>query len=178
MLPPAVCARGAIASLLPTLLCSRVHPATVRLLAGEPVRARVPVDGIEALRKAAAPWEQPPEHELPEELMGPWELQCSVSGVGAMWVELGENGDCSCSSRIGKGRRWSAERQAGGLFRVRFVLLDKLSRPLRWEGLVQSDDTRGLIVNGEVRGPPKRGASVEQKVNGVVMGEFSGWKLA
>ena len=66
--------------------------------------------------------------------MGPWELQSSVSGYGTLWVELDETGRCSCSSRIGTGRRWSATRQTGDVWRVRFVILDKV------RGRVHKDD--------------------------------------
>ena len=127
---------------------------------------------------AAQRWEQFADGEQPEELMGPWELQCTLSGAGAMWVELGENGDCSCAARVGKGRQWSARKLPGDAWAVRFVVLDKLSRPLRWEGQVRPDDVRGMVVSGDVRGPPKRGASKADTVNGVVVAEFGGYKLS
>ena len=53
----------------------------------------------------------------------------------------------------------------------------QLSRQLRWEGLVRPDDVRGLVLSGEVRGPPKRGASAAEIKTGVVMGEFAGYQV-
>ena len=105
-------------------------------------------------------WEQPPLHKLPEELMGPWELKCSVSGVGAMWVELDENGRCSCSAKVGKGRRWSAT-QVDGYWRLRFVLLDKLSRPLR--GRVSSSPTTRAAPSSAAKCAAHRSAAPRRK---------------
>ena len=124
-------------------------------------------------------WEQPPDFELPAELMGPWELQCSMPGMGSMWVELHEEGECSCSSRVGKGRRWSANPtdKGGEKWRVRFVLLDKLSRQMRWSGEVRRDELKGLVMSGEVLGPPRLGASQAEVASGVVVGEFGGYQL-
>lgn len=167
-----VASRSAIMS----LLCAR-HPGTQRLSESQPARARMPMVIEDFRAPSDMLWEQPPEHVLPEELLGPWELRCSISGMSSIWVEFGEAGDCSCSSSIGKGRKWSAEPQRGGAWRVRFVLLDKLSRQLRWEGTVRCDELRGLVVTGTVRGPPKRGASPAEIANGVVIGEFGGFRL-
>jgi len=119
-------------------------------------------------------WEQSQPSDLPEELMGPWELQCTVSGMSHMWVEFGEEGQCSCSAKVGKGRRWSATRGEGDVWRVRFVLLDKLSRPLHWEGFVEREETRGTIITGDVRGPPKARSDT---MTAVVIGKFRGYKL-
>ena len=116
--------------------------------------------------------------ECPEELMGPWELKCTISGFGDIWVELGEEGECSCSSKIGKGRSWSAEEKKRGQYDLKFELADKMSRPLRFEGGVRKDDVRGLVVSGMVRGPPKlRQATEAERKRGVDVGEFSGYKL-
>ena len=125
-------------------------------------------------------WEQPGDFQLPEDLMGPWELQCTMPGMGSMWVELHESGECSCSSRVGKGRRWSAVpkgKTPGEAWLVRFVLLDKLSRQMRWSGEVRRDELKGLVISGEVLGPPRLGASKEEVASGVVVGEFGGFQL-
>ena len=153
---------SSVAALLPTLLLTR-HPAS-RMIA-------------EPLGAPPLLWEQTPEGELPEELMGPWELKCTLPGAGDMWIELGEDGDCGVSSKLGKGRRWSAEPQRGGGWRVRFVILDKLSRQMRWEGSVRKDEVRGAVMSGKVRGPPKHGASAAQIATGVIVGEFDGYQL-
>ena len=42
---------------------------------------------------------------------------------------------------------------------------------------VRPDDVRGLVLSGEVRGPPKRGASAAEIKTGVVMGEFAGYQV-
>lgn len=118
-------------------------------------------------------WEQPEEHQLPEELMGPWELRSTLSGFESMWVDLDESGECSCSTRVGKGRRWSALQQPGGAWRLRFVVLDRLSRPLRWECQVVPDDVRGRVLRGIISGPPKRGSGAPDAA--VKVGEFHGW---
>ena len=132
--------------------------------AGEDVAAAAIFGGAVVTRRPWLVLRPPPEHELPEELMGPWELQSTVSGYGKMWVECGELGDCGCSPSIGKGRKWSALRQPGGAWRLRFVPLDKLSRPVCWEADVRPDDIRGLLVSGSVMGAPKRGSRGEPVV--------------
>lgn len=163
---------SAFGAVLPTLLLSAPRHAAIGLVA-EPLSTdpyRPPPSKL---------WEQPADFVVPEELMGPWEVQCTMSGYGAMWIELCEDGACKCSAKIGKGRQWSATPIAGGQWRVRFVLLDKLSRSLRWEATVQPDDTRGMVITGEVRGPPKRKAASKAEIeHGVVVGEFSGYHLA
>ena len=117
------------------------------------------------------------ESEQPEELMGPWELKCSVSGMESMWVQLEEEGILSCSSKVGKGCDWSAKKQKRG-YKLSFRLNDKMSRPINFIGEVTPDDTRGLVVDGEVRGAPKlRGATAAERERGVVIGEFSGYML-
>lgn len=173
-------ARASLAAVLPLLATPPPYHRhlPVQLVAPEPLRSSTSIRLDPSLtgRGTAPPqfWEQPPEHELPEELMGPWELQCDMSGYGAMWVELHETGKCSCTSRIGKGRKWSAvPTQPAGNWRLRFVLLDKLSRQLRWEGEVRPDDTRGVVVSGSIYGPPKRGSKAEA----VVVGTFEGYRL-
>ena len=42
---------------------------------------------------------------------------------------------------------------------------------------MRPDDVRGLVLSGEVRGPPKRGASAAEIKTGVVMGEFAGYQV-
>jgi len=162
-------------TVLPTLLLSVPRHAPVSLVAEPPMRTPIPVDPYRPPESQF--WEQPSDFSLPEELLGPWEVQCTLSGFGAMWVEFAEDGECKCASRVGKGRLWSATPMPGNSWRVRFVLLDKLSRPLRWEGTVQPDDVRGTVVSGNVRGPPKLGATQAEMMHGVVVGEFSGYKL-
>ena len=111
----------------------------------------------------------------PEELLGPWELKCTISGFEDMWVELHEDGSCSCSSKVGRGVSWYAER-IKGRWRLRVVLSDKLKRPLTFEGSVRNDDDRGTGISGSVLGPPKLlEASRAQAQSGVVVGEFAGW---
>ena len=63
------------------------------------------------------------------------------------------------------------------MWRVRFVILDKLSRQMRWEGSVRKDEVRGAVMSGKVRGPPKHGASAAQIATGVIVGEFDGYQL-
>ena len=126
-------------------------------------------------RKASAD-EQASGPETPPELLGPWELRCTVSGMSSMWIELGEEGACDCSSRVGRAREWSAVRERGR-WQLRFVLEDKLRRKLKFEAEVRTDELRGLVLIGSVRGPPKLGASVEAIKRGVVIGEFEGYKL-
>jgi hypothetical protein len=171
-------------SAITAALCLWGRCPDVSMSVSEPARARLSVSPevaaqasnmIDEYRPPSELWEQPPAFEVVEEVMGPWELQCTIAGMDRMWVELDESGSCSCSSRVGKGRKWSAELQRGGSWRVRFVLLDKLSRQLRWEGIVRRDDVRGLVISGTVRGPPKRGASAIEVANGVVIGEFAGY---
>ena len=116
--------------------------------------------------------------ECPDELMGPWELKSSVSGMENIWVELREEGACSCSSRIGKGKSWSAMRKAGTWI-LTFTVSDKMDRPVSFEGNVKPDDTRGVVIDGMVLGPPKlRGATAAQRARGVQVGEFSGYLLS
>lgn len=140
-----------------------------------PIRARhQPVFAIDMFGEAPT---ESAESELPEELMGPWELKCSVSGMESMWVQLEEEGNVSCSSKVGKGCDWSAKKQKRG-YKLSFRLNDKMSRPINFLGEVLPDDTRGLIVDGEVRGAPKlRGATTSERERGVVIGEFSGFLL-
>ena len=116
--------------------------------------------------------------EHPEELLGPWELECAIAGSSfGNWVELLEEGRCTCSSKVGTGQEWSAQRQPSGAWELHFVLLDKVSRPMMYDGVVHADDVRGTCVSGSVRGPPKRGAAVADRQSGVVVGEFTGYKL-
>ena len=67
-----------------------------------------------------------------------------------------------------------------GAHQLRFVLLDKLKRPVAYEGEVRDDDdVRRLVVAGTIRGPPRRmaGISAKQLERGVPVGEFEGWHL-
>jgi hypothetical protein len=122
--------------------------------------------------------DDPDTQSRPEELLGPWELKCSLSGFGDMWVELHEDGSCSCSRSVGSGVSWYAER-IKGRWRLRITLNDKLKRPLTFQGAVNDDDDRGTGISGSVLGPPKlRGASDAEVRDGVVMGEFAGYHNA
>ena len=60
---------------------------------------------------------------------------------------------------------------------MNFVLLDKLGRPITYEGDVSDDEVRSMVVAGVVLGPPKRGAGAQKSSQHVIMGEFSGYKL-
>ena len=118
----------AVATLLCSSACVSNRHAAVRLEAMPARNVRLPAN-LNDYRPPNPIWEQGlPESEIFEELAGPWELQCSVSGMSSLWVEFDETGECSCSSRIGKGRKWSAVAQPSSTWRVRFVTLDKLSR--------------------------------------------------
>lgn len=126
------------------------------------------------LGRVAGPGEQP------EELLGPWELRTTLPGVGAsMWVELAPDGSASCARGFGQGHSWQAT-QRDGKWRLQCLLLDKLKRPMRFEGKVDASDTHRLAVAGEIFGPPKRaapGASARQLERGVLIGEFQGYVL-
>lgn len=114
--------------------------------------------------------------EEPGELFGPWNLRCTLSGYERMWVELVEGGEVTCSSRVGTGRSWGASRQRG-CWQLRFVLLDKLRRPVAFEGEVGEDDALGTTIRGVIRGAPTRGkASAAEVSRGIVIGEFEGTK--
>ena len=115
--------------------------------------------------------------EFPTELLGPWELTCTLPSVGRTWVELQHGGDCACSSKVGTARDWGAYRKKGR-WQLRFVLLDKLKRPNVFEGDVGDSDERRRVVTGVVRGPPKRASrSSVSAAEGVVLGEFEGYLL-
>jgi hypothetical protein len=114
--------------------------------------------------------------EWPEQLMGPWELRTTVSGMSDTWVELGEDGSCSCSSRIGKGRGWSASRKREG-WSLSVNIVDKMSRPVTFEGEAREDETRIFAISGMVRGAPLLRASAAERARGVEIGEFRGFKL-
>lgn len=120
--------------------------------------------------------DDPSMQSRPEELLGPWELKCTLSGFGDMWVELKEDGSCDCSSKCGKGVSWYAE-TVKGRWQITFKLLDKLKRPLVFEGKINDDDVRGRGISGMVRGPPKLGATPQLIKRGVDMGEFAGFHL-
>ena len=109
--------------------------------------------------------------QLPEEFVGPWELQCTLSGVGDTWIQLISDGSCSCGTKVGKGRHWTAIRKSGE-WRLEIVLEDKLKRPYTYEGLVGADDLRGTTLAGSVM----RGSSRERNL-GPKAGEFTAYKL-
>ena len=69
----------------------------------------------------------PAESERPVELQGPWELRSTLSGCEALWVELGDDGTVGCSSKVGVGKTWSAERR-GASWQLRVTLLAGLWR--------------------------------------------------
>ena len=118
--------------------------------------------------------------EWPDELHGPWELRTTLPGTGSrLWVELAEDGSCTCSSAVGKGSRWQAMRQRGKLH-LRFVLLDKLKRPITYEGVISDKDGvhRLSIAGGTIRGPPRRATTNAMQLDrGTTMGEFTGFAL-
>ena len=118
-----------------------------------------------------------PATEFPEVLLGPWELRSTMSGAQRLWVELGEQGALSCSSSFGKGKSWSAEALQREQWTLRFVLLDKLKRPIEFEGTVADGEVHSLVLSGKILGPPPRNAMQAAPLKGVVMGEFEGYKL-
>ena len=161
----------ALLTLLPIVQCWTQHVAlrpltTLRTLPARCVDLQTEMSDPDAERE-----------DLPPELLGPWEVQCSVSGFGDMWVELDGDGSCACKSSVGKGRNWGATRSRSGRWKLSFVLEDKLKRPLLFEGDVRSDDVRGMAITGSVHGPPKLKAAAAKGQRGVVMGEFAGYKL-
>lgn len=120
------------------------------------------------------------EFEWPEELLGPWELTTTLPGVGnRIWVELNDDRECECSSAFGTGSSWQAARRHGN-WQLGFVILDKLKRPITFEGEVRNDDgVRRLSTSGMIFGPPRNAAA---KVaagfpRGVEMGKFDGYHL-
>ena len=133
-----------------------------------------------ARRVVAAPraFDETGVEQHPAELLGPWELSCSLPGVGRTWLELGDDGECACSSKVGSAREWGAMRERGR-WQLRFVLLDKLKRPNVYKGQVDSGERRRLTVSGVVKGPPKRAdrPTAEQIKQGVVVGTFEGYQL-
>ena len=164
-------------TLLVALLSSR--GAAALLVRPAPLaRVRAPA-GARVRMQFNAPFAEVDEiAQRPDELLGPWEIKSSVSGQGDLWVEFGADGACSCSRSVGKGREWDAT-PVGTRWRLSFTLLDKLDRPMRFIGEVAPDDRKGLVVSGDVRGPPKRSARATQAEveAGVVVGEFRGFKL-
>ena len=119
--------------------------------------------------------DDPSMQSRPEELLGPWELKCTLSGFGDMWVELKEDGSCDCSSKCGKGVSWYAE-TVKGRWQITFKLLDKLKRPLVLRARSMTT-TFAEEDSGMVRGPPKLGATPQLIKRGVDMGEFAGFHL-
>ena len=116
------------------------------------------------------------EAQHPEELFGGWEVRCTLSGMEELWVELDAAGALSCSSKVGTGQTWTAERSGQG-WALSMTLLDKLKRPLLFQGRVSSDEYRSHQLKGRVIGQPKRATSAAQFRAGTQVGEFSGYKL-
>ena len=113
----------------------------------------------------------------PEELQGPWELKCSVSGMSDMWVEL-TNGGCACSSKVGSCVDWSATREASGRWALSFTLNDKLKRPVVFAGIVGTDEVRGTAISGSLSIPLPRLRQVANSQKRVKeIGQFTGYKL-
>ena len=123
--------------------------------------------------------EEPDFLDFPDALLGPWEIRSTMSGAQRMWVELGEEGELSCSSSFGTAKSWGAAALQRERWRLRFVLLDKLKRPIKFEGVIgdDTDEVKDLVISGQIIGPaPRRAAQASPK--GVVMGEFEGFKLS
>ena len=113
----------------------------------------------------------------PEELQGPWELKCSVSGMSDTWVELTDEG-CTCSSKVGSCVEWSASRESSGKWALSFTLNDKLKRPVVFDGIVGADEVRGTAISGSVTIPPARlGSDASSQQRGKETGKFTGYKL-
>ena len=170
--PPTIMRRtGLVVIALAIASCSHVGALTP--LRPQLLRPRAPVHSVrltEALPETSdvACW--------PVDLHGPWELRTTLPGSnGRTWVELVGDGSCSCATAVGTGKDWQATRKLGK-WQLRFVLLDKLKRPIAYEGVVgDDDDARRLVVAGSVLGPPKRlsaQSSAPQQI-----GEFEGWHL-
>lgn len=118
-----------------------------------------------------------PRDQHPEELFGPWELTCTVSGFESTWIELREDFRCDCSKKTGKCLTW-AVRGSPGKWKMRFALADKLNRPIHFKCNAIFDESEGwYLADGQVIGPPKMSATEEERKKGLLIGLFSGFKL-
>lgn len=111
--------------------------------------------------------------QWPVELIGPWEVRSSLSGVEETWLELIEDGSVGTSTRaFGRGRLWRATPRAGvnAGWDLIVTVENKLRSPLRFEGRVRTDEYKGLSLTGQMLTPNKRtGASSH-------VGDFRAWK--
>jgi hypothetical protein len=114
--------------------------------------------------------------ETPDEMLGPWELASSVSGLESTWIELHEGGKVSCARAVGRGRSWGATR-ASGRWRLRAVLLDKLERPMAYEGTVEADDRRRQVISGDLYHPEAKTSDALGFGKGRIVGKFTGYQL-
>ncbi|KAL1510976.1 hypothetical protein AB1Y20_005801 [Prymnesium parvum] len=157
----------ALAMLTLALLALRPQPHA--RAAASPSRVLPPVVCVAKFTSPA-----PLDGALPSDICGPWELRSTLSGVESLWVELSSDGALGCSAKVGRGQNWTAVRK-GEEWVVSFTLLDKLKRPLTFQGNLGSNEFQSLTIAGKVFVPPRGARDVRAKM--VQVGEFSGHKL-
>ena len=154
--------------MLPLLLLSAALIAPSSLRSRRFTTSRTP-----ALRADAAWLEPPPVGAWPEALCGPWEVRSSLSNVAETWVELGGDGSVQCASRVGSGAEWSGVEGSDGAWTLSVTLLDKLRRPLVFEGAVRTDsEYHAFSWSGTVTYPSMRKGAPPEKI-----AEFQSFKL-
>ena len=89
------------------------------------------------------------------------------------WVELGGDGSVQCASRVGSGAEWSGVEGSDGAWTLSVTLLDKLRRPLVFEGAVRTDsEYHAFSWSGTVTYPSMRKGAPPEKI-----AEFQSFKL-
>ena len=153
--------------LAPLLLgAALIAPASLRSHRPAVVRAR-------AVRADAAWLEPPPVGAWPEALCGPWEVRSSLPNAAETWVELGGDGSVQCASRVGSGAEWSGVEGSDGAWTLSVTLLDKLRRPLVFEGAVRTDsEYHAFSWSGTVTYPSMRKGAPPEKI-----ADFQSFKL-